>query len=112
MVSFKNCSFGNNVDQTDQLQHLYQQDRFSDQCITQKNSQSIDIGEEAFVDLFANTHTEYNLNYLDSLGLLTFPIKNKSKQQNTHITNFQFEYDKNLKQETFMLCFDLLDKDK
>lgn len=44
--------------------------------------------------------------------MLTFPIKNKSKQQNTHITNFQFEFDKNLKQETFMLCFDLMDRDK
>ena len=48
--------------------------------------------------------------YLKSLGHLQFPIKNKSKIQNTHITNFMFEQDKNLKQETFLLCFDLVDK--
>lgn len=38
---------------------------------------------------------------------MSFPIKNRSKQQNMHITNFQYENDKSLKQETFMLCFDL-----
>ena len=61
-----------------------------------------------FIDNFV--YTQENVNRLQQLGPITFPIKNKSKNQNTHITNFQFEYDKNLKQETFMLCFDLIDK--
>jgi hypothetical protein len=52
------------------------------------------------------------MEYLKSLGPITFPIKNRSKVQNTHITNFMFEQDKHLKQETFLLCFDLMNKDK
>lgn len=65
-------------------------------------------GQPLFVDRFV--YDSQHLQHLKSLGSITFPIKNKSKNQNTHITNFQFEVDKNLKQETFMLCFDLMDK--
>ena len=36
---------------------------------------------------------------------LTFPIKNKTKSQNSTITNFQF--DPKLKEETFTLTFDI-----
>lgn len=36
---------------------------------------------------------------------MTFPIKNKTKAQNSTITNFQF--DQNLKEETFTLTFDI-----
>eukprot|EP00347_Sterkiella_histriomuscorum_P011995 403370296 len=42
--------------------------------------------------------------YLDTIGTL-FPIRNKAKTLNSHIINFEFE--NQLKQEVFMLEFDL-----
>lgn len=82
------------------LDSLYQKDRFSADCQTQYSPD--------FESCF-NYGTD-TVDYLRQLGPLTFPIKNKSKSQNTHITNFQYEQDKHLKQETFMLCFDLNDR--
>lgn len=112
MVSYKHCSFGQPADQADKFELLLKQDRFSPECATVRNSQepSMIEAEPIFMDHFVPDAP--SLLYLQSLGNITFPIKNKSKLQNTFITNFMFETDKNHKQETFMLCFDLFDKDK
>ena len=94
------------------FQQFLDKDTYAPECMTTRNSQNqkMQDNEPNFIDNFV--YNQSDLEYLQSLGCITFPIKNISKAQNTHITNFMFEQDKNLKQETFMLCFDLMDKDK
>jgi hypothetical protein len=94
----------------DKFDEILKQDKYAPECLTSRNSQQTKMQETEpiFIEHFVPTAEQ--VEYLKSLEDVTFPIKNKSKIQNTHITNFQFETDKHLKQETFMLCFDLMDK--
>lgn len=110
MISYKHCTFGQNTDQVDKFDILTKEDKFSPECSTMRNTQQPKMIETGplFMDHFLPNAP--SMSYLQSLGNVTFPIKNKSKLQNTFITNFMFETDKHLKQETFMLCFDLHEK--
>jgi len=91
MIGYKHCTFGSPHDQLDLFDHFVAEDRFSASCLTQRNSQCMDMQNQSnqdplFIDRFV--YDTQTLEYLNSLGQLTFPIKNKSKTQNSHITNF------------------------
>ena len=89
-VTYKKCSF---ADPNDLLDQIVQRDRQIQQSGLHFSAQK---------DIFDST----NRDELASMKL-AFPVKNKTKSQNQVLTNFQFE--PKLKQETFLLTFDIGD---
>ena len=94
-VKHHRCNLGDPFNQADAFDELLQEDRYSAEVAAVK---------DLVVEEKENVQPE--LERLASMPPVSFPIKNKSRQQNMHITNFQFEQDKSLKQETFLLAFD------
>ena len=95
LVKHHRCNLGDPFNQADAFDELLQEDRYSAEVATVKEKSG--EGKE---------NEQAELERLARMPPVSFPIKNKSRQQNMHITNFQFEQDKSLKQETFLLAFD------
>ena len=89
-VMHKRCSLS---DQSDLLDQMLEQDR---------KIQQSGLSFSALNDIADDGHRRDI-----ERRRLTFPIKNKTKSQNQVLTNFMFEA--NLKQETFLLTFDIGD---
>ena len=111
MIRYKKCTFRSISDQEDIFEQFLKEDKFSPECLSTRNSQQPHAMDNkiAFADSFIP-----NTGQVDELlrqGPQIFPIKNKSKYQNSQITNFMFDQDKNPKQETFLLSFDLMDRE-
>ena len=97
MIKYKKCTFRHIGDQEDTLEQFLKEDKYSPECLSTRNSQqpiAMDF-KIPFAENFIPTDTQ--VQQLKDQGPQIFPIKNKSKYQNTQITNFMFEQDKNLK---------------
>ena len=91
-VSYRHCSVGDKSDLIDKL--------------VERNHSSGRDGSSIKIHPTADVSDSGDRGLLE-MSTVTFPIKNKTKSQNSVITNFQF--DQKLKEETFTLTFNIAD---
>ena len=92
-VRHHRCNLGDPFDQADSFDELLQLDRYSAEAATVNDQMMADLEDKENM----GPSQDHEVQRLASLPPVSFPIKNKSRQQNMHITNFQFEQDKSLK---------------